>query len=343
VYIVATNTGDDSVLYDLECITDNPKYEGFAFVRGESLRGEGRLSGDFMPKDVPTKGRGWTVQKLAPIWTPQQVEGRVRAFNDYPCVNLSIPAFSRRAVDVLRDFLEANGELLPLVSQVGEYYVYNITTVADILNHEQSKIKWYNKNHDIAMEIKRYHCHSEKLAGLTIFRLVEKPASTFVTQAFVDRVKEHGLEGFHFIKLWSSAKRSLTKATNKKPRIGESSIQADNEAISPLHNSAVILLTIAKSKPTKAEKSRLEQIMNEIDALLYDPASDSQTSDVGSLEGNDYVNGQYRLFFSCPDANALVAKLLPWLKSLSWSGTVGVVKRYGAYDNPECEEEHVTL
>src|SRR5260370_19682769 len=122
-------------LFKLECITTDPTYEGFGFISAQSLRNKARLSFDFDPDDIATKGRAWTVTPMGTIWRPQPVEGRVYAFNDYPCVNLTIPAFSRRAVDVLRDLLEPNGELLPLVSSVGEYYAFNTTKVADILDH----------------------------------------------------------------------------------------------------------------------------------------------------------------------------------------------------------------
>jgi hypothetical protein len=190
-------------LYNLDCITDNPEFEGFAFVREESLRKKGeRLTFDFGPGDISTKGRAWTVTPLTPIWSPQPVVGQVKLHNDYPCVNLQIPAFSRRAVDALRDFLEPNGELLPLVSSVGEYYAYNITRVVDILDHERSEIKWYDEKHDIALRIIHYVCFPERLTGLSIFRLVEKPAYTFVHQVFVDRVRQHGLQGFDFTCLW---------------------------------------------------------------------------------------------------------------------------------------------
>lgn len=193
----------ENALYNLDCITDNPEFEGFAFVREESLRKKGgRFTWDFGPDDVQTKGRAWTVKPLSPIWSPQPVIGQVQPHNDYPCVNLQIPAFSRRAVDALRDFLEPNGELLPLVSSVGEYYAYNIMTVVDILDHDRSDIIWYEGDHDIALRIRRYECNPEKLTGLSIFRLVEKPAYTFVHQVFVDRVRQHGLQGFDFTRLW---------------------------------------------------------------------------------------------------------------------------------------------
>jgi hypothetical protein len=192
----------ENVLYNLDKITDNPEFEGFAFAREESLRNKGRLTFDFDPDDIPTKGRAWTVTPMAPIWFPQPVVGRVNAHNDYPCVNLRIPAFSRRAVDALRDFLEPNGELLPIISPIGEYYAYNITTVVDILDHEQSDIEWFDEKHDTALEVERYECIPEKLGGLSIFRLVEMCTSTFVHQVFVDRVRQHGLQGFAFTRLW---------------------------------------------------------------------------------------------------------------------------------------------
>jgi hypothetical protein len=133
----------ENALYNLDPITDDPEFAGFRFVREESLRGQGRLTWDFDPDDVQTKGRAWTVTRMAPTWKPQPVLGRVQPHNDYPCVNLTVPAFNRRAVDALRDFLEPNGELLPLVSSVGEYYAYNITTVVDCLDHERSEIEWF--------------------------------------------------------------------------------------------------------------------------------------------------------------------------------------------------------
>lgn len=199
----------NAALYKLEPFTDNPQYEGFAFVRQESLRGEviggqSRLIWDFGTNNIKTKGRGWTVPFLAPFWTPQPVVGRVRAFNDYPCINLLIPAFSQRAVDVLSDYLIPNGELLPLVSTIGDYYAYNITTVVDILDQENSTINWMDERREFPYlhDIERYECVAGRMAGLSIFLVVEKPSTTYVSQQFVDRVQEHNLNGFHFVKLW---------------------------------------------------------------------------------------------------------------------------------------------
>ncbi|MCI0742248.1 MAG: hypothetical protein L0Y72_24710 [Gemmataceae bacterium] len=337
-------------MYKLDPITDNPKYEGFAFVREESVRGiviggQSRLVWDFGPTDLKTQGCAWTVPPLAPYWSPQRVIGRVRAFNDFPSVNLIIPAFSRRAVDVLREFLEPNGELLPLVSTVGEYYAYNITTVADVLDQEKSEFQWIGEKrtfNDI-LDINHYEFIADKVTGLSIFRLVERCANTYVSQMFVDRVKQHGLQGFHFTKLWPLPKEQNWQADADREWKEELEVQTSKGRKSAIGNTVVILLTIVGKKPNKAEKARVAKLMDEIDSLLYSPDARADAPLLGSLEGDDHVEGEIRLFLSCPDADALVAKLRPFLQTLSWKGEVKVLKRYGEYVATNCREEYVDL
>jgi hypothetical protein len=330
-------------LFELAPITDDPRFEGFAFVREESLRGKRSLQADFMPDNVLTQGRSWTVTQLTPLWIPQHVVGRVRPFNDHPCISLTIPAFSRRAVDVLREYLEPNGELLPLISAIGEHYVYNVTTVVDILDHERSKVQWANEKHITAFEILRYECLAEKMADLSIFRMVEKPSTTYVSQVFVDRVRQHELQGFHFIKLWPLPDGASWQEEDKKERKKKVQVKTKRGPAPVKGNTVVLRLAIAKAKPSKAEKDRLAKIMDEIDAMLYDPAAKPNAPLLGSLEGDDVVEGELRLFLSCPDADALVEKLRPLLNNLTWDGGVKVLKRYGALTDASSREEYVEL
>jgi hypothetical protein len=74
--------------------------------------------------------------------------------------------------------------------------------VVDILDHDRSDIIWFNERHVGAIRIRHYECVVEKLTALSIFRLVEMSSSTFVHQVFVDRVRQHGLQGFDFTRLW---------------------------------------------------------------------------------------------------------------------------------------------
>jgi hypothetical protein len=338
----------EKAMYKLQTITDNPLFEGFGFVRhesirGKSIRGHSRLDWDFLPDDLKTKGRQWCVTRLAPFWTPQAVTGRVRAFNDYPCVNLVIPAFSRRAVDALRDLVEPNGELLPLVSRVGEYYAYNITTVADVLDLKQSEIQWMDNRHIFALSINRYECHGDRMEGLSIFRLVEHGAAAFVTQVFVDRVREHNLRGFHFVKLWPLRKDITWRQVESEQLDNAIRISTPEGRVQIKGNTVVLLLPYEKEDPSAEEKARVAKIVDEIDDLLYDPAAAEDAPYFGSLEGNEHFEGSFRLFLSCPDADALVEKLRPWLEGILWPGGVHVLKRYGPYGDAECREEYVSL
>ncbi len=322
------STNSANVLYKLEIFADDPKFEGFAFVDDETF--------DFMPKDIPTKGRNWTVPRLASQWTPQKVEGRVRPSNDYPCVDMTIPAFSRKAVDALKDMLEANGELLRLESKIGEYYAYNVTTVADVLDRDLSKIKWYSGGSVVANEIKKYVCNSERLKDLSIFRIIEKPSSTFVTQTFVDRVLQCNLQGFNFTKLWTEP--------GSKPRSTHGDRESDASPVADsTRNTVVILLPLQKNKPNSREKLQIDKIMDELDNILYNQSIDASETYFGSLEGNDTHNGMARLFISCPSADLLVEKLRTWIASLKWRDSISVLKRYGHYQDTKCREEQVTI
>src|SRR5579871_5028587 len=103
-------------IYMLDPFMDDPKFNGFY--------GNFPLSLNTIPP-VSERIGNWRVKRVAPTWVPPKVDGRVRSFHDYPCVNLSEPAYSPRAIEVLREFLEPNGEILPILTRHGTYYAFN--------------------------------------------------------------------------------------------------------------------------------------------------------------------------------------------------------------------------
>ena len=126
---------DQIELFELEKITDNPLFEGFAFESAPSLLGRKDLEEDLLPGfGKSDEEKKWKPVFLSNNWKPPKVIGRVAPFNDFPCVNMMLPVFSHRACDVLKDFLEPNGELLPLDSDLGQYYLFNITKIIDALD-----------------------------------------------------------------------------------------------------------------------------------------------------------------------------------------------------------------
>jgi hypothetical protein len=191
------------VVYRLDKRSDDPAFEGFAFVDKTSLLGKRNIYSDF--RNFDPNDKAWQPPLLKPLWKAREVVGNVRPENDYPTV-AEVPAFSRRAVDALRDLLEPNGEILPLKTApgVGEYFAYHVTTIADVLDNERSVVRRFEGKY-VAIEISHHEFMAHKLVHLSIFRIPEKPTAVFVTDIFADRVRAHSLNGFNLIKVWPLA------------------------------------------------------------------------------------------------------------------------------------------
>lgn len=147
---------------------------------------------------------------LAETWVPYEVKvlrdraHRGRPPSDYPSLHGTMPVFSARAVEALRDLLEPNGEILPLTCPDGEYYAYNVLTVLDAFDEEHSECRRFTSG-DI-MHVAQYAFFGEPLVGATIFKLTRlRRSRNMVTDAFVKRVTGAGLTGFWFVPLWSES------------------------------------------------------------------------------------------------------------------------------------------
>jgi len=301
-------------VYLLRRYFDDPRYEGF----GPVIRGS-------MPKFYPDHRttRNWRIRQISKTWEPVAVAGRVRKDNDYPCV-VNCPAFSRRAVDALRDYLEPNGEILPLKSAVGEYYAYNTTTIADSLDVKKSRVRW-SVEPITAYRVEHFKFFPDKLANHTIFLIPEMPSDPLVTSEFVARAHLKGLNGMHFVKVWPLPENVLWWDLQKQEaRIHKQNGLRTGQTIKG--NTIMVQLFLGGQVATPAERKAVETVMNDIDVVLYSKTTDSTL--IGNLEGHDYgVPGECRLFISCPDADALAEKLKPWLNQLKWPSANTVQQR----------------
>lgn len=323
-------------VYKLNPIIDVPEYEGFSSTAPRKPKTPASLTWDAL---LEWRDGRWNPRQVLPNWKPVKVTGRVRAFNDYPCVS-TISAFSHRAIHALRDLLEPNGELLPLISDVGAYFAYNILTSAhDALDVERSDIQWVTKP-TMVSQVKRYIFDPEGVKALSIFIVPEDPMITFVTDVFVRRVQEHGLNGFSFVKLWPLPDDvdwwDLQKQQWKKEQS-----QGLPSGQTVKGNTVVIRLSLQDSKsshPNPAEQQKISQLMDQLDAILVEVKS--KEPGVGSLEGRDEIVGETRLFLTCPNADALVDRLRPWLRKLVWPQGFSILKRYGEYGDPNAPEEY---
>jgi hypothetical protein len=121
--------------------------------------------------------------------------------SDYPSFYGVVPVFSERAIDVLRAFLEPNGELLPLTCAEGTYQAYNCTRVLDAIDEDRSRL---TRHKGLIMRIDQPEFFPERVAGLEIFKWTGRPTGpVFVGDGFVKRVREAGLVGFKLERVWS--------------------------------------------------------------------------------------------------------------------------------------------
>jgi hypothetical protein len=293
-------TKESDAIYLLKKVCDDPRFEGFA------LKNLGELP-DSVPRSCRTS-RKWRVHCFKGWWKPIKVIGGVRPFNDNPGC-MGHPVFSRRAVDALRDFLEPNGEILPLDSKVGEYFLYNVKTVADVLDWRRSEIVW-DRRPIWAADIRVYRFHARKLGKLSIFRIPEKGHDVYVTEAFVQRVRENNLNGFRFDKVWPLPAGVWWKMAAKKP---------NEPSGKPIKGNMVHLdfrFANGAGKPSREESGKLNALMKQFDDALAE--NDPATVPTGHLEGSRIKPGKLCLVFSCPDAVALAKKLDPMLKEFNW-------------------------
>lgn len=175
-------------VYELKSDVEN--YRWLTMVREEDFDALTSFDGTLV-------GAAWKPYTVEPISDDLNAG---RSLSDFPTLG-TVPTFSQRAVDTLLDVLVENGEVLPLTSEAGNFYAYNVTLVVDALDEERSETKRFQSSGRI-MRVIRYEFYPERLAGLSLFK-VPQLATEFVTDAFVRRVREADLTGFDFREVWS--------------------------------------------------------------------------------------------------------------------------------------------
>lgn len=189
-------------LFELRCASDDPIMEGFALGGVPSVLGNDTLLEDLIPAARSTGEKLWQPPSFAGIWPQPKVQGNVPLIHDSPGVAAILPAFSGRACDCLRQYLQGNGELLPLDTVNGEYYIFHITRFIDAVDHQRSKITYLKSDPVYVVDIHEYAMREDMIAEAHIFRAYDLPIHVIVSEAFVRTVLSSKLRGFVFVKIW---------------------------------------------------------------------------------------------------------------------------------------------
>ncbi|WP_251862603.1 hypothetical protein [Clostridium sp. Marseille-Q2269] len=85
---------------------------------------------------------GFDGKSIKDTWIPFWVEEiePIRK-GDKPSFSGSLPVFSRKAVEVLKRYLDKNVEILPLSYDKGDYSIINVINVKDCIDIEKSEVK----------------------------------------------------------------------------------------------------------------------------------------------------------------------------------------------------------
>ncbi len=86
-----------------------------------------------------------------------------------------------------------------------EVWLFNTTTVVDALDHEQSRIAYFD-NGDI-LDIERHVFRPERIGAAELFKLPMRASAVYVTGRFVEQVHGAGLRGVSFAPVWTSAEK----------------------------------------------------------------------------------------------------------------------------------------
>ena len=315
---------------------ENPAFDGFDFAESTiSILGNELPDYDFKLKDEYTLC--WQTVSLKAKWKPQKVTGRVRPFNDFPCIGITtdVPIFSQRAINALGPFLESSGEILPLISPIGKYYAYNLTARSHALDPTCSRMTFI-AGKETAHRID-YYCFSETKVTSAIFRIQEQPKPIYVTDSFRDRALEAGLNGFCFVKVWPLAKElDWELEFNAENRLS----RKRSEELSG--ESVVFTLNSAKTKPSPSEMKLAEDFVGKIEVLL---ASEKSVDDpyFGTVEYLKSAKHKIEIGISCPNATALTDYIWPLVEELHWKENVSYIVRHGNLFESEVVTEEFSI
>ena len=318
-------------VYILEPDLVDPRFHGFIYAaKAKSTLGLENPVDDFHP--INADSIKWKRRDLLQSWKPQPVEGSVNPFNDYPCLELVTPVFSKRAVESLGAILTRNGEVLPLQTNAGEYFAYNLKTIRNALDLRKSIIR--RTSPEETGSIKYFVFKSDSLIDATIFRVPENPNIELVTDDFRERAESSCLNGFNFIPVWP-----LPEGTDW--RMEEAKRRKKNKAVKLVGESLILRLRLKKPKPSPNEKRRALDIEQSLRSTLKVDSLEERYW--GSFEVAEYEVGEYRIFCSCPDVDQLAEHLSDWLQWVPWENDFDIVKRYGNLFDRKAKEKRIQI
>ena len=130
--------------------------------------------------------------------------GEPLAEADLPWLGGHVLVLRERAAVTLAPLLDRYGELLPLACPDADLWLFNVLTVVDALDEDNSELVRFDDG-DI-LDVARYEFRADVAAGMAVFKVPQLlRGPLFVSDQFVEAVATAGLTGPEFIQRWSGA------------------------------------------------------------------------------------------------------------------------------------------
>lgn len=95
-----------------------------------------------------SKEKGWIPLQL------KRMNDDDSQFSNTPGLSAHIPVFDKKAVDIMKDYLAGNAEILPIFCEDKEFFAINVTTVLDCIDYESSEYETFKSSGRIMCFIK---------------------------------------------------------------------------------------------------------------------------------------------------------------------------------------------
>ena len=163
--------------------SDVNKYRGFYYTNEDDVVEFNRRFDGRSMKNT------WTGEEKFAFVTRRLPRGDISGLSSH------IPVFNSKAVKALSDFLESNGELLPITCNAERYFVFNVTKVIDALDEDNCELKLFDGG--AIMDVETFSFFPERLQGITLFKIPQLIlADVFVTDPFWERGPGSKVERF---------------------------------------------------------------------------------------------------------------------------------------------------
>ncbi|MCG8483196.1 MAG: hypothetical protein MJA31_07820 [Clostridia bacterium] len=132
--------------------------------------------------------------------------------SDAPLCSPSVPVFSERAIEVLKDLLKGNAELLPLIHKdyVGQdqLYAVNVVNLRDCIDYDKSEREEFGPN--MYGRFTKYVFKPDVVKDAHIFKIKDFPYfKELYSDEFREKALRNNLRGFRFTEVWNSEKKQF--------------------------------------------------------------------------------------------------------------------------------------